>query len=154
MRGTGHHRACKAIVGLLAGALLALGPCGPVPGGRLSGEEAAAPSGGWAVADEVPRCAVEVRPSSPHSVTVNCMSWRGRLFVSCSECEPKRWSRYAREDPRGRVRIGSEVYSVTLSRVTDPAELDAVWKARARKIDADESAARPEDWWTFELVSR
>lgn len=138
----------------LAAALLAFGPCGPIPGGRLSGPDTAAPAGGWAIADTVPRCAVEVRPESPHSVTVNCMSWQGRLFVSCSECEPKTWSGYAVEDPRGRVRIGDAVYPVSLRRIVEPAELDVVWQARARKLGEEPAGERPDGWWTFELTAR
>lgn len=139
---------------LLAGCTLALGPCGPIPGGRLSGTEATTPPDDWSIADGVPRCAVEVRPDSPHSVTVNCMSWQGRLFVSCSECEPKTWSSYALQDPRGRVRVGDAVYPVSLKRIEDPAELDAVWQARAQKIGDEEAGPRPSEWWTFELSAR
>ena len=72
--------------------LMGMGPCGPIPGGELSGDVVTAPVDDWSFANDVPRCAVEVRPASPHSVTVNCMSWQQRLFVSCSECELKRWS--------------------------------------------------------------
>jgi hypothetical protein len=141
-------------VSLLAVASLAFGPCGPIPGSRLSGTDSSAPPADWSIANDVPRCAVEVRPGSPHSVTVNCMSWQGRLFVSCSECEPKTWSSYAVKDPHGRVQIGDEVYPVSLRRIVDPAELDSVWQARARKIGEGDAGQRPSDWWTFELTSR
>jgi hypothetical protein len=82
------------------------------------------------------------------------MSWQGRLFVSCSECEPKTWSSYAVQDPRGRVQIGDEVYSIELSRIIDPAELDSVWQARAKKTGEENAGQRPNDWWAFELTSR
>ena len=82
------------------------------------------------------------------------MTWRGRLFVSCSQCEPKTWSAYAAQDPRGRVQIGEAVYPVSIRRVVDPAELDAVWQARASKIGVETVGSRPADWWTFELRSR
>ena len=141
-------------MGLMSVGLLALGPCGPVPGGRLSGTDSSAPPTDWSIANEVSRCAVEVRPDSPHSVTVNCMSWHGRLFVSCSECEPKKWSSYAVKDPRGRVRVGNEVFSVSLKRIVDPAELDSVWQARAKKTGEEDAGQPPSNWWTFELTSR
>ena len=143
-----------SLFALLAFVPVAIGPCGPIPGGRLAGTESIPPPPDWSAANEVPRCAVEVRPDSPHSVTVNCMSWQGRLFVSCSECEPKTWSSYAVQDPRGRVRIGEDVYSISLSRVIDPEELDSIWQARARKIGKKDAGQRPDDWWSFELVSR
>ncbi len=69
----------------LSFALLGLGPCGPIPGGALRGQPATEPVGDWAIANEVPRCELEVRPEAPRSMTVNCMSWAGRLFVSCSQ---------------------------------------------------------------------
>ena len=141
-------------VSLLALGLLAVGPCGPIPGGRLSGEESTTAPADWSIANDVAHCAVEVRPDSPRSVTVNCMSWQGRLFVSCSECEPKTWSSYAVEDPRGRIQIGEDLYPVSLTRITDPAELDSVWRARATKVGEENAEPRPSDWWTFELTSR
>jgi len=148
-------RARERIV-LLAIALAAIGagPCGPLPGGRLSGEEATAPVEDWSFANDAGRCAVEVRPESPHSVTVNCMSWQRRLFVSCSECAPKRWSGYALQSPQGRVRIADRVHPVLLRRIEDPGELDEIWRARAHKLGNEEPEPRPEGWWTFELRSR
>lgn len=152
------RRWCALIASVAAVFLLGMGPCGPIPGGRLPGADEAAPPADWSVANEVPRCAVEVRPESPHSVTVNCMSWEGRLFVSCSECGLKQWSSYATDDARGRVRIGDRVYPVSLARVVDEAELDSVWQARARKLDGPDADAdagpRPAEWWTFELTAR
>ena len=126
----------------------------PIAGGSLSGEVVTAPVRDWSIANEVPRCAVEVRPADPHSVTVNCMSREGRLYVSCSSCEGKRWSAMALAEPAGRIRIGERIHPVTLRRVEDPAELDAVWQARAAKVGGEAGEPRPEGWWTFELTSR
>ena len=144
-------RYCLACVA--ATALVGVGPCGPIAGGALSGPEHAEPVDDWSFANEVPRCAVEVQPDDPHSVTVNCMSWQRRLFVSCSSCAGKTWSGIAVEDPRGRIEIGDRVYPVQASRVEAPDLLDQVWNARARKL-GDEASQRPEGWWTFELRSR
>ncbi len=137
----------------LAVASLGVGPCGPIAGGSLSGNHVDRAVDDWSFVNQVGTCAVEVRPDSPHSVTVNCMAWRGELFVSCSECDGKRWSGYALEDPAGRIRIGDEVYAVTLRRVEEPERLDAVWRARAAKLGEDESTPRPEHWWSFQLSS-
>ena len=62
------------------------------------------------------------------------MSGQGRLFVSCSDCAGKTWSKYAVEDPSGRIRIGEGVYSVLLTRVEDSSVLDSVWRVRAKKL--------------------
>ena len=145
----------RAVLIIAAAALsLAIGPCGPLPGGELSGDVVGDPVTDWSFANEIPRCAVEVRPSSPHSVTVNCMSWQKQLYVSCSSCSGKRWSGYTIENSNGRVRMGSHVYPVSLHRVEDAAELDAVWQARAAKLRDEDPGPRPEDWWTFRLESR
>ncbi len=133
---------------------LGIGPCGPIPGGGLPGNEVELPVADWSFVDRIPRCAVEVRPDSPHSVTVNCMSWQGDLFVSCSDCAGKRWSSYALANPAGRIQIGKDVYPVTLERVEDPTRLDAVWKARAAKVGDEQGTPRPDGWWTFQLRSR
>lgn len=142
------------LLGLLLPGLLAYGPCGPIPGTSLSGELVEDPVRDWKRANDVEYCFVEVGPDSPHSVTVNCMSDAGQLFVSCSECEGKTWSGMALEDPRGRVKVGDQVHPVTLQRVTDPAELDRIWLVRARKVGNEEPGERPDDWWSFELSSR
>ena len=134
--------------------LLGIGPCGPIPGGALSGRLAVSPVEDWSFANEVGRCAVEVRPESPHSVTVNCMSSAGDLFVSCSDCAGKKWSGHALENPDARIRIGEVVYPVSLARVEEASRLDAVWRARATKLGEDESTARPEGWWTFQVTGR
>jgi hypothetical protein len=102
----------------------------------------------------VPRCELEVRPDAPRSMTVNCMAWAGRLFVSCSQCARKRWAGMVEIDPRGRVRVGDQVHLVTIERVSDPIELREVWRARARKLGHDDTTDPKEGWWTFELVSR
>ncbi|MDJ0786394.1 MAG: hypothetical protein QNK05_06270 [Myxococcota bacterium] len=141
---------------LAACALLSLGigPCGPIPGGSLGSDEITEPVSDWSFANDLRRCAVEVGgPESPRSVTVNCMSHEQRLYVSCSSCEGKRWSAIALEQPAGRVRAGDGLYPVTLRRVEQPEELDAVWEARGRKLGNDPEP-RPEEWWSFELSSR
>ncbi|MEM7412158.1 MAG: hypothetical protein AAF430_18160 [Myxococcota bacterium] len=131
---------------------LGIGPCGPIAGGALRGPEHTDTVSDWSFANAVPRCAVEV--AGPHSVTVNCMSWQQRLFVSCSVCEGKRWSGLALEQSSGRIQIGEAIYPVELRRVTSADELDAVWRARAKKLENDDPDPRPEGWWTFELTSR
>ena len=81
------------------------------------------------------------------------MSRDPRLFVSCSRCEGKRWSAIALAKPDGRVRVGDAIHPVTLRRVEEPAELDAIWQARADKL-GNEPEPRPAEWWSFELRSR
>lgn len=129
-------------------------PCERIPGAYLFGNEVSEPVRDWSFANTVPLCQVEVWGWLPHSVNVNCMASDGRLFVSCSRCAAKRWSNLALENPRGRIRLGDDVYPVTLKRVTDPAELDEAWRARARKLGPPADSPRPDHWWSFRLESR
>ncbi len=131
-------------------------PCGPIPGAWLFGDKPAAGVTDWSFANDrdfAPLCQVQITTWRPHSINLNCMSDDGALFVSCSNCAGKRWSNDAISHPAGHIRVGSTVYPVTLTRVTDAATLDRIWQARLRKVQG-ESAPRPEHWWSFELAAR
>lgn len=143
---------CALALGLTVLLLLGIGPCGRLPGGKLLGEEDANPVADWSFVNEAGLCALQVNPAGPHSVTVNCMAWQGRLFVSCSRCEGKTWSTFALQDPRGRIKIAERVHPVRMARVRAPELLDAAWGARAAKLGTA-PAPRPDHWWTFELSS-
>jgi hypothetical protein len=129
-------------------------PCSRLPGGYLLGDEASSAVTDWTFANDVPLCQVQVESALPHSVNLNCMSTEGRLYLSCASCEGKRWSSAALDNPSARLRVGDVVYPVTLARVTDPAELDTAWRARAAKTRGPVDAPRPEGWWSFRVASR
>lgn len=131
----------------------ALCPCGPTPGAYLFGAEAQAPINDWSFIDQVPLCQLEVTTWRPHSVNLNCMSSQGQLYISCSNCAAKSWSRTAVTMGIARIRADEIVYPVTLQRVTDAAELERAWAARLRKIQ-QEPVQRPSHWWSFRLSSR
>ena len=128
-------------------------PCERVPGLWLTGTEVAEPQEDWSFVNDVGLCELEVRSWRAHSITLNCMSSQGDLFVSCSRCEGKYWSGVALENPAGVLRIGRRLYPVSLARITDPNELDRAWQARAAKLKRDD-VDRPDHWWTFQLASR
>ena len=129
-------------------------PCSRLPGGHLLGAEATAPVADWTFANDVPLCQVEVDAGLPHSVNLNCMATEGRLYLSCASCDGKRWSGAVLDNPAARLRVGDVVYPVTLARVTDPAELDVAWRARAAKTRSPADTPRPEGWWSFAVISR
>ena len=136
-------------------------PCSRISGAWLQGETATDPVEDWSFANEAGLCYIEVPGVIPHSVTLNCMSASSQLYLSCSRCDGKRWSTTAVESGAGRIRIGERVYPVTMTRVTDPAELDVAWAARAAKTAARRGQAgnavvppRPDHWWSFRLQSR
>ena len=150
----------KASIGIVLASLAAVVviyfycPCSRLPGGYLLGDEAASPVSDWTFANEVPLCQVEVQTGLPHSVNLNCMATEGRLYLSCASCDGKRWSSAALENPSARLRVGDKVYPVTLTRVTESAELDTAWLARATKTRGPTDAPRPEHWWSFSVTSR
>lgn len=128
-------------------------PCSRMPGGWLLGEEVTDPVTDWSFANEVPLCQIQVRSWLPHSVNLNCMSTGGALYLSCASCEGKIWSTAALGDPNARIRMNGVVYPVRLTRVENPAVLDAAWNARAAKFGR-EAGPRREGWWSFKAESR
>ncbi len=149
---------------LLAGAIWFFTcPCERTPGAYLFGEVAEQPVTDWRFANSVELCQLQTYPGLiPHALNLNCMaSSQGDLYLSCSQCEGKRWSTTALENPNARLRLQDTVYPVLLARVTQPAELDTAWAARYEKLQAmsGESGAmdvpaRPDHWWSFQILSR
>ncbi len=134
-------------------------PCERISGAWLQGDEVTTSIDDWTFANDTPICYVEVPGIIPHSITLNCMSAEERLYLSCSQCDGKHWSTVALEEGYGRIRIGESVYPISFTRVTNEAELDLAWTARAGKLarlrgrDMSEIPVRPGHWWSFRLAS-
>jgi hypothetical protein len=131
-------------------------PCGRLPGLYLRGREASEAVTDWSFANQVPLCQIQVDAGLlSHALNLNCWADRtGDLYLSCAGCDGKRWSSAAIANNQARLRLDSTVYPVTLTRVLDDAELDRAWESRAVKIGSVGSAARPDGWWSFRVVSR
>ncbi len=140
-------------------------PCDRLSGGYLLGAEADVHVADWSFANEVTLCQIQFSTGLlPHSINLNCMATpSGDLYLSCSQCAPKHWSNAVLENATARLRLNDTVYPVTLTRVTDPAELDRAWLARVTKLNALPAPAnpapppgtpRPDHWWSFRVVSR
>ena len=145
------------LVALVIGALSTFWfvcPCEQMPGGSLQGERSTAMVQNWSFANEPGLCQVQVDRGIPWSVNLNCMSTDDALYISCSRCDGKGWSTAVLDNPDGFIRIRQTVYPVTFTRLSDREMLDAAWRARLRKLGADESMPRPAHWWSFKLVSR
>lgn len=166
-RTTGIVLGLALVVGLFYGGRWFLTcPCDTMPGAVLWGEIVAEPVTDWTFANEVELCQVQVRGTIfPQALNLNCMATRdGQLYLSCSRCEAKRWSRLAMNNETGRLRLNGRVYPVTINRVTDPAEADRSWEARLIKLENSTvlgsgtpvGTPRPsdEEWWTFRVASR
>ena len=140
-------------------------PCDRTPGGYLLGADAEAPVTDWSFANDVPLCQIQISTGLlPHSINLNCMSTSaGDLYLSCSQCDSKRWSNAALGNSRARLRLNDTVYPVTVTRVTEPAELDLAWDARVTKLNTLSAPAsappppgtpRPDHWWSFGVEFR
>lgn len=131
-------------------------PCDRLPGLYLRGVEASEPVTDWSFANKIPLCQVQVDAGFlTHALNLNCMSTsEGELYLSCAQCDGKRWSTAAMENSEARLRLDGTVYPVTLTRVLDQAELDRAWDARATKTGIRNDAPRPDSWWSFRVVSR
>lgn len=140
-------------------------PCDRTPGAYLFGDEHAESVSDWTFANRVTLCQIQIRTGLlPHSINLNCFATTsGDLYLSCSNCDGKRWSGIAASDGWARLRLDGTVYPVQLTRVLDPQELDGAWSARLDKLHSLEAPAnppaalgtpRPDHWWSFRVVSR
>ena len=139
-----------ALVAILS---VGAGPCGPIAGGKLSGNEVDSAVTDWSFAKDGAKCAIESRLSSPHSVTVACIPHEGRLFVGCWECASKSWSGYVAREPEARIQIGNDIYPVLVKRAEDSGLTEAIWRTRAERL-GEEATSLPDTTWFFELSSR
>jgi len=113
---------------------MGLGPHGGFPGLWLKGNLVTTPVNDWTWTDKV--STIEVQTESwyliPHSVTIDCMTLDGRLYVSSGypPQSPKTWYENVARDPHVRILIGNNLYDRTLTEVKDPAEAATAMKAK------------------------
>ena len=135
--------------------LTGLGPWERTPGGKLLGQVNAEQVSDWSFVSDAKRCAVETRPQFPHSVTVNCWSMGGQLYIGCMNCQGKIWSRYLLEEPNVRVRVLDTIYPVVFTRVNDQEEMLAAWRARWMTMQRPEPVPKvPGHYYLFSVTSR
>lgn len=97
------------------------GPLLIFPGGALSGTPITEPVVDWSFVDDR-FLELETRPSDPYSVQLNYVVRGGKLYID--PAEGKRWLEHLREDPRVRVRFGSDLYDLKAVLVGQPGELE------------------------------
>ena len=158
-------------IGLPAFAVLTVGavsiwaytcPCERTPGIYLSGERVRQPVNDWSFANQVELCQIQTRSGIiSHAINLNCMADEdGELFLSCAQCDGKRWSTAALLNPAGYVRLDGLVYPVNFEKLEAESELDIAWRSRALKLAIlrgsaiGEVAERPDHWWSFRVSSR
>lgn len=137
-------------------------PCERLPGVYLSGERIEQPVENWAFANQVPLCQIQTNTGLiPHALNLNCAAdTNGDLYLSCAQCEGKRWSTAALQNPDAYIRLDGKVYPISLRKLDDSSELDNAWRSRAiklaslRGITSNEIPERPDHWWSFQVTSR
>jgi hypothetical protein len=148
----------RALLLALVPLLLAVGPCGPIPGGRIDGELVSAPAG-WRFTDDVSTIQVETRPEDPYSVTTWCFTDGTDLYVPSRNAERKPWVQNVTRDPRVRLRIDDRVYEMQASRVTDQTDLRRLIpllraKYRMARWGMDDDPASSPGTWFFRMSPR
>jgi hypothetical protein len=128
-----------AIVALTALRVLGLPPKDRRPGLWLPGTLVEAPVDDWSFTDAVPEIYVETRTRYivPHSVTIQCAQVGGQLYIASFHFGgPRRsWNQNIDRDPRVRLSIGGRLYDKRAVPLTDPAEIEGVFQAYAKKYD-------------------
>lgn len=68
----------------------------------MLGAAADEPISDWSFANNVELCHIQINAGLlPHSINLNCMATlTGELYLSCSQCDGKRWSNAALDDNR------------------------------------------------------
>ena len=111
------------------------------PGLWLKGNLVTTPVTDWSFTDQVSQVEVQTRSRFliPHSVTTYCVSLNGQLYLD-SFYPPgveyphgRSWNENVARDPHVRVKIGNNLYDVTLVHDTDPADKAAVLQLVATK---------------------
>lgn len=136
-------------------------PCERLPGAYLSGERVEEPVTDWKFANQVQLCQIQTRSGIlPHALNLNCAAdTNGDLFLSCAQCEGKRWSTAAILNPEAYIRLDGLVYPVNLRKLDSNSELDNAWRSRAIKLanlrgeSPNEISERPDHWWSFQVTS-
>ena len=111
------------------------------PGLWLKGELVTTPVTDWSFTDKVQNVKIQTnsRYLLPHSVTINCVSYKGQLYLDSFYAagltypHGRSWNENVARDPHVRIKIGNQLYDRTLALVTDPVERDAVNEAKFRK---------------------
>src|SRR5579862_9754194 len=140
-------KALLKVFGVVLGGLLVLlavaratgfEPNGRRPGLWLKGDLITTPVTDWSFTDKIQNVKIQTntRYLLPHSVTINCVSYKGHLYLDSfypagvAYPHGRSWNEDVARDPHVRVKIGNQLYDRTLALVIDPAEQAAVNEAK------------------------
>ena len=116
-------------------------PHGRMPGLWLKGNLVATPVTDWSFTVSIETVKIQTNTAYllPHSVTTNCVSYNGQLYLTSlyraglTYPQGRSWNTNVARDPHVRIKIGNNVYDRRLSLVTDPTEYDGVYQMKRKK---------------------
>jgi hypothetical protein len=117
-----------------------------IPGGQLSGEVFSTPLT-WVDVPETIQ--VETRPSDPYSVNIWGVGIGQHLYIATSDTGTT-WSDFINTDSDIRARVGSSLYELSATSITDPAERSRVAAAYVSKFELD----KDDNWVDSGLIFR
>lgn len=130
------------ILALIVLRITGLDPKGHRAGLWLSGTVNQTPVTDWSFTNAIATIKIQTNTwfLLPHSVTIACASSDGSLYLSSrvpKGVDPypggKLWNRDVARDPHVRLKVGDQLYDVTLVYVTDKNEVDRAVEAMKRK---------------------
>ena len=71
---------------------------------------------------------LEVRPEAPYSVILRCTVFDGDIYVDAARA--RKWGTLIKEDPRVRVKLGTEIFRATAQEVDSEEVTDKFLKSR------------------------
>ncbi len=105
--------------------LVLVASCGPLmllPGGKLDGDTAPAPSD-WSFTDEVDTVQLETKPDDPYSVNIWAVGMGPRVYVHAGASR-SRWVENMEANPEVRLRVEDRLYNLRAYRVEGQDEFD------------------------------
>lgn len=129
-----------SLTGLLAGCDE---PFIVMPGDALQGTLTDPPAD-WTALNEVGIVQLETRAGDPYSVNIWMAGLGPDIYVATGD-DATEWSGHIDIDPDVRLRIGTDLYELEATRVTDNREQHAVATAYASKYELD-----PDDNWVLD----
>jgi hypothetical protein len=140
LRIAGAVVACLVLL-LVVLSITGLEPRQRTPGLWLKGTLVTTPVTDWSFTDNSSTVEVQTRTwyLLPHSVTTYCVALKGQLYLDSfypagvEYPHGRSWNENVERDPHVRLKIGDQLYDVTLSHDTDPGEKAAVLQLVAKK---------------------
>jgi hypothetical protein len=128
------------------------GPWLLLPGGKLDGASAPAPSE-WTLPEDSGTAQLETRPDDPYSVNIAFTVLDRHLYVNAGGTETQ-WVKNIAANPRVRLRMDGTLYDLRAERVTDPGEIQAFAAAWLAQSTFRRDPTGFDEVWLYRLAPR